>query len=122
MAGRAALADSALLTLLLSAASPRLSANYALLVLRFCDRLFHAAERGGGELRPLYASLDGLAGIEPARLARWLGELLASLSERPDDAESGESRALLQSLTAFLVCEDGDGGGTLTGRSGRRPA
>ena len=76
------------------------------------------AGRGGGELRPLCASLDGLACVEPTRLARWLGKLVASLSKRPDDAESSESRALLRSLTAYLMCENSDNGGTLTGLGG----
>ena len=53
-AGRAALAqahrDDAtfLMTVLLSAASQRLSLNYGILVLKLCDKLFQAGQSGAG--------------------------------------------------------------------------
>ncbi|XP_043220427.1 E3 ubiquitin-protein ligase UBR4-like isoform X2 [Amphibalanus amphitrite] len=116
-AGRAALAqayrddNTFLMTVLLSAASQRLSFNYGILVLKFCDKLFQAADKSGGELRELCASLDGLASVAPERLQLWLGKLVVSLADRGDESSAGrnerlESQQLLQSLTAYLVRED----------------
>ena len=69
------------------------------------------ADKPGGELRPVCASLDGLASVGPERLRLWLGKLVVSLGDRGDESsargnERLESQQLLQSLTAYLVRED----------------